>query len=97
MLKRNDFNGEVIDNIIDLLNKGYEVELKYPSDNLVVLKIKRKLICKIGDSKELTISVVDNLLTKLEDRGMKVELKKENDKTAIVAVSRVEMYRSKGL
>ena len=97
MLQPSDFTPRVINSIITILNQGYECELKYASDNLLVLKIKRKLLYKVAKQSDIKDYLIDSVLENLnENQDVKVEFKRERDKTAIVLVKKTEINRSKG-
>lgn len=95
MLQTSDFTPRVLNTIADILNKGYECELKCPNNNLIVIKIKRKLLYKVKEEADIKDYLLDKVLANLEV-GAKVEFKREQDKIAIVHVSKVEANRSKG-
>ena len=95
MLQASDFTPKVLNTIVDILNKGYECEIKNPSNNLIVIKIKRKLLYKVSDENDIKNYLISNILEKLDD-DVKIEFKREHDKVAVVLVTKVEANRSKG-
>lgn len=95
MLQASDFTPRVLNTIADILNKGYECELKNPSNNLIVIKIKRKLLYKVKDDSDIKNYLLDNIIGNLTE-GTKVEFKREKDQIAIVLVTKTEANRSKG-
>lgn len=97
MLQPSDFTPRVINAIITILNQGYECEIKNPKGSIVVIKIKRKLLYKVSNQKDIKDYLIDSVLENLnEGEDVKVEFKREHDKTAIVLVKKLETNRSKG-
>lgn len=97
MLQKSDFTPQVINSIISILNQGYECELKYAGNNLITIKIKRKLLYKVSKQTDIKDYLIENVLENLnENQDVKIEFKRERDKTAIVLVRKTETHRSKG-
>lgn len=97
MLQPTDFNPRVINAITTILNQGYECELKYAGGNLIVIKIKRKLLYKVAKQSDIKDYLIDNLMEQLNTtQDVKIEFKREREKTAIVLVKKTETIRSKG-
>lgn len=96
MLQPSDFTPRVINSIVGILNQGYECEIKYAGDNLIVLKIKRKLLYKVSKQTDIKDYLIDSVLENLnENQDMKVEFKREREKIAIVSVKKVDVNRAK--
>ena len=95
MLQPSDFTPRVLNAICTILNQGYECEIKYASNNLCVLKIKRKCLYKVANEDDIKNHLLPNI-TKQLDQEVKVEFKREHEKIAIVLVKKQEVNRSKG-
>ena len=96
MLQPSDFTPIVINSIVSILNQGYECEIKYAGDKLVVLKIKRKLLYKVAKDSDIKDYLIDGILENLkENQDYKVEFKREREKTAIVLVKKTDVNRTK--
>lgn len=46
MIKREDFTEEIIDNIVEVLNRGKHVEIKIEQGKVVIIEIKRRVKIK---------------------------------------------------
>ena len=91
-LTNSAFVAKDLTKITTTLNQGYECEVKYASEKVGVIKIKRKLLYKITDKEDIRKYLLDNILEVVENNPTaKVEFKKENDKIAIVLVKRQEI------
>lgn len=46
MIEREDFTEEIIDNIVEVLNRGKHVEIKIEQGKVVIIEIKRRVKIK---------------------------------------------------
>ena len=91
-LTNNDFATKDLTKITTTLNQGYECEVKYASERVSVIKIKRKLLYKITNESDIKNYLIDSLVELIKTNPTaKVEFKRENDKIAIVLVKRQEI------
>lgn len=96
-LTNNDFATKDLTKITTTLNQGYECEVKYASERVSVIKIKRKLLYKITNESDIKNYLIDSLVELIKTNPTaKVEFKRENDKIAIVLVKRQEIKQAKG-
>lgn len=72
------------------LNQHYECEVKYTNDRATIYRIKRKLLYKVKTSKDIE-TLIESVIEMLgSDNSTKIEIKRENDKLAVIFVKRVE-------
>lgn len=91
-LTNNEFVAKDLNKITNTLNKGYECEVRYASERVSVIKIKRKLLYKVSQETDIKNYLIDNIVELIKaNPTAKVELKRENDKIAIVLVKREEI------
>lgn len=91
-LTNNDFVVKDLTKITTTLNQGYECEVKYAGEKVIVNRIKRKLLYKITDKNDIEHYLLENILKAIEENPTaKIEFKREQDKIAIVFVKRQEV------
>ena len=91
-LTNSEFVAKDLTKITTTLNQGYECEVKYAGEKVVVNRIKRKLLYKITDKSDIEKYLLDSILKAIEENPTaKIEFKREQDKIAIVFVKRQEI------